>query len=388
MRAERLDRVAGAVFAKLEGIKAEVEVAGTPVINLGVGSPDRPPAPHLVETLRNAVGRYGEYGYAMTARPHLLEAISRWYGRRFGVSLDPETEVLPLMGTQEGWAHLFLAITNPGDVVLVPDPGYPIYHSAPVLAGCEIHRLPLRAENDYLPDLEAVPAGILRRARAVILNYPANPVTAVAPPDFFRRAVEWAHRTGVLLCHDAAYSELAFDGRRPPSILEVDGAKEVAVEFHSLSKTYNLAGARLGYMVGNREVVGALRELKGHLDYGIFLPLQELAVAALTGPQDFVYELRDTYQHRRDVLVLALNELGWPVPLPPATMFCWAPVPEGESSEHFASRLLRETGVMVVPGTGFGPGGEGYVRIGLVAEVDTLREVARRIAAAGLFKQR
>ncbi len=384
-RSARLERLAASVFGELDALRRRLEADGARIINLSIGSPDLPPAPQVVERLRAAAADPGAYGYPLAALPALHRAIAAWYRRRFGVVLDPERQVLPVLGSQEGLAHLCLAVLNPGDVVLVPDPGYPIYTAGPVLAGAAVHPLPLRAANGFLPDLGALPPDVLRRARMMILNYPANPVTAVAGLDFLREALDFARRHGLLLVQDAAYSELAFDGRRPPSLLEVPGAAESAVEFNSLSKAFNLAGCRIGYALGNPAALAALAEAKGHLDYGIFRPVQEAAVAALEGPQEWTQAVAATYQRRRDVLVAGLGRAGWDVPPPPATMFCWAPVPAGRSARDFARALLERAGVMVVPGDAFGPHGEGYVRIALVRDEATLAEVAELVASAGLF---
>ncbi len=384
-RSRRLDRLAASVFSELDAERRRLEAAGVRVIDLSIGSPDLPPAPEIVERLRAAAADPGAYGYPLASLPRLHEAVAAWYLRRFGVSLDPRREVLPVLGSQEGLAHLCLAVLDPGDVVLVPDPGYPLYTAGPVLAGAEVHPLPLTAERAFLPDLEAVPPEVLRRARMLILNYPANPVTAVADLDFFARAVEFAARHGLLLVHDAAYSELAFDGRVPPSVLQVEGAREVAVEFNSLSKSFNLAGCRIGYAVGNAAAIGALREAKGHLDYGIFRPVQHAAIAALEGPPEWTRAVAETYQRRRDVLVAGLRRAGWEVPAPPATMFCWAPIPAGWTSAAFARALLERAGVLVVPGPAFGARGEGYVRLALVRDEATLAEAAERVAAAGIL---
>lgn len=383
---KRLERLAAAVFTIMDEARKRALAAGTDVINLSIGSPDLPPAPHVVEALAAGVRNPGSYGYPMRDLPAFREAVARWYANRFGVTLDPENQVLGLTGSQEGLAHIAQAVTDPGDLVLVPDPGYPIYSAGPVLAGADLFPVPLTAGGGYLPDLEALPDEVKRRARLLILNYPSNPLAATADLAFFNRVVEFARRNGTVVLHDAAYSELTFDGYRPPSFLETPGALDVGIEFNSLSKTFNLAGARVAYAVGNAEIIGRLAEVKRHLDYGLFRPIQEAAVAALTGPQDCVREMAATYQRRRDVLVDGLNRLGWAVPKPKATMFCWAPVPAGfESSLAFAMALLERAGVTVVPGSGFGAMGEGYVRIALVQGEDRLAEAVRRIGDCGIL---
>ncbi len=384
---QRLQRLAASVFTAMDEARKRVLARGTDVINLSIGSPDLPPSPHVVEAMVSAVRDLGNYGYPMKDLPAFREAVAGWYGRRFGVRLDPDAEVLGLMGSQEGLAHIAQAVTDPGDLVLVPDPGYPIYVAGPVLAGAEVYPVPLSPECGYLPDLEALPGEVKRRARLLILNYPSNPLAAVARPGFFEQVVAFARRYGTIVVHDAAYSELTFDGYRAPSFLQTPGAMEVGVEFNSLSKSHNLAGARIAYAVGNRRVIGQLAEVKSHLDYGIFRPVQAAAVAALTGPQEPVAEMAATYQRRRDVLVEGLNRLGWAVPKPQATMFCWAPIPPGfDSSLSFAMELLERTGITVVPGSGFGAMGEGYVRIALVQPEERLAEAVERIRRAELLR--
>jgi len=383
---QRLQRLAAAVFTTMDEARKRVLATGTDVINLSIGSPDLPPASHIIEAMARSIQDPGNYGYPMKDMPAFREAVAGWYQRRFGVVLNPDTEVLGLTGSQEGLAHITQALTDPGDLVLVPDPGYPIYRAGPVLAGAELYPVPLEAEQGYLPDLESLPEDVKRRAKLLLLNYPSNPLAAVARPGFFEQAIAFARHHGTVILHDAAYSELSFDGYRPPSFLETPGAREVGLEFNSLSKTYNLAGARVAYAVGNAQLLGYLAEVKSHIDYGLFRPIQAAAVAALTGPQEVVTELAATYQRRRDVLVDGLNRLGWAVPKPKATMFCWAPVPPGfESSLAFAMALLERAGVTVVPGSGFGAMGEGFVRIALVCGEERLAEAVERIGRSGIL---
>ena len=386
MKPQRLQKLAAAVFTTMDEARKRTLATGAEVINLSIGSPDLPPAPHITEALAQAVRDPAHYGYPMRDLPAFREAVAAWYQRRFGVRLAPDTEVLGLTGSQEGLAHITQALTDPGDLVLVPDPGYPIYSAGPVLAGAELYPVPLSAERGYLPDLEALPEDVQRRARLLVLNYPSNPLAATVRPGFFEHVVAFARRHGTVVLHDAAYSELAFDGYRPPSFLETPGAMEVGLEFNSLSKTYNLAGARIAYAVGNARLLGLLAEVKAHLDYGLFRPVQLAAVAALTGPQACVSELATTYQRRRDVLVEGLQRLGWDVPRPKATMFCWAPVPRGfASSLAFAMELLERAGVTVVPGSGFGAMGEGYVRLALVQSEERLAQAVEWIGRSGIL---
>jgi LL-diaminopimelate aminotransferase len=379
--ADRLKRLPPYLFAEIDRQKREARARGADLIDLGIGDPDLPTPPHLVEALARAAGdprnhRYPDYEGLLSFR----QAAATWYARRFGVALDPATEVLTLIGSKEGTAHVPLAFVNPGDVVLVPDPGYPVYAAGTWFAGGEPHFLPLRAERDFLPDLETIPAEVLRRARMLFLNYPNNPTAACATREFFERVVAFAERHGVIVCHDAMYSELSFDGYRPPSFLEVPGAREVGVEFHSCSKTYSMTGWRIAFVVGNREVLAGLGKVKTNVDSGAFQAVQEAGIAALTGPQDYVDHVRRTYQERRDIVVSGLRKLGFPVTVPRAAFFVWAPVPDGSDSRKWATRLLQETGVVVTPGVGFGPSGEGYYRIALTVDAARIAEAMERLA--------
>jgi LL-diaminopimelate aminotransferase len=386
----RLEHLSSAIFSELARRKRSA-AQRRPVIDLSIGSPDQPPAPELVDVLVEAVRQPGAFGYPMTDGTDEFRAeVARWYRYRFGVSLDPDKEVHSLMGSQDGLAHFALAWADPGDVVLVPDPGYPIYAGSVRLAGADLYPMPLRAENDFLPDLAKIPEEVARRARFMILNYPNNPVSAVAPLSFFEQVVSFAKRHDIIVVHDLAYSEMAFDGYRPPSFLQAPGAKDVGIEFNSFSKSFNMAGCRIAYVVGNEEIIKPLAAVKSNVDYGVFLPVQQMAVAALrldreSGSPNAVGPL---YQERRDVLLAALREAGWAIEPPKATMFVWAPVPAGWSSRAFAFALLEEAGVVVVPGSAFGAEGEGYVRIALVQPPDVLREAADRIAASGILQRR
>ncbi len=378
----RLEGLKSAVFAELDKIKEEVAAGGISIIDLGIGSPDRPPMPHIFHALQEAIDNLDNYGYPSSRGTRdLRETISWWYGQRFGVQLDPETEVLVLMGSQDGLGHIPLCLLDPGDVALVPDPGYPIYSAGVTLAGGQVYHMPLKKENQYLPDFDKIPEDIAKRANMMILNYPNNPVAAVADSAFFDRVVEFASRYDIVVCHDVAYSELAFDGYRPPSFLESEGAIKVGVEFHSVSKTYNMAGCRLGFVVGNSEVIEALTRVKSNIDYGVFLPIQMAGISALRGPQDITRRNAAVYKARRDILVDGLAKTGWVMDKPQATMFVWASLPKGyTSSEKFAEDILRQTGVALVPGVAFGRQGEGYVRIALVQDNSVIEEAVRRIS--------
>ncbi|MCL4515314.1 MAG: LL-diaminopimelate aminotransferase [Firmicutes bacterium] len=384
--AQRIAGLASDIFTEMSRLRKQVEARGVKVINLGIGSPDQPPPAHVQEALSRALANPRVYGYPTSeGTPEFRAAVAAWYKRRFNVDLDPATEVLTLMGSQDGLAHLAQAFVDPGDIALVPDPGYPIYSASIILAGGVLHPLPLLEKNGFLPDFSQVKPEVSRKARMLILNYPNNPVSAVADRDFFARAVAFAREYDLLLSNDLAYSELTFDGYRPPSLLEIPGAKEVAVEFNSLSKTFNLAGCRIGYVVGNPMAIEALARVKSNIDYGVFVAVQQAGVAALTGPQEFTRENAAVYEHRRDVLLDGLAAAGWTIPKPKATMFVWASVPPGFDSRSFAIALLEKAGVAVIPGTGFGARGEGYVRIALVRDEETLREVVRRVEKSGLF---
>ena len=379
-KSERLSRISSGIFSEMEERKKEVQKRGLEVIDLGVGSPDLPPAPHIIEALARAVQNPLNYRYPIVGMSRLYEALACWYKKRFNVELDPADEILVLMGSQDGLAHLAMAFIDPGDIALVPDPGYPIYSFSIVMAQGEIYPLPLRPENGFLPDFSEIPEDVAKRAKMMWLNYPNNPVAVSANRNFYERAIEFAKKYDILICHDVAYAELAYDGFKPMSFLEVPGAKEVGVEFYSLSKTYNMAGCRIGFIAGNKEVVASLATIKSNIDYGVFYAIQEAGIAALTGPQDYVRETARTYQRRRDVLLDGLAALGWKIPKPNASMFVWAPLPSGyKSSRDFVLELIEKTGVVMIPGTAFGRHGEGYVRIALVKDEDALAKAVKRI---------
>ncbi|WP_448027544.1 aminotransferase class I/II-fold pyridoxal phosphate-dependent enzyme [Brevibacillus borstelensis] len=387
---KRLEQLSSAIFSELAERKKSVATRRS-VIDLSIGSPDQPPAPELVEALAEAIREPGAFGYPMSdGTEEFREEVARWYQYRFGVELDPRSEIHSLMGSQDGLAHFALAWSDPGDIVLVPDPGYPIYAGSVHLAGAEPYPMPLRAENAFLPDLNAIPEEVAKRARFIILNYPNNPVSAVATLSFFEEAVAFAKRHDVIVVHDLAYSEMAFDGYRPPSFLQAEGAKDVGIEFNSFSKSFNMAGCRIAYVVGNAEIIKPLAVVKSNIDYGVFLPVQKMAVAALRHDREAEEDntVAAIYQERRDVLIKALREAGWFIEPPKATMFVWAKIPSGWNSREFAFALLEEAGVVVVPGSAFGEQGEGYVRIALVQPPDLLREAAKRIAKSGLLNGR
>lgn len=385
--ASRIQNISSAIFNEMELAKKRTESRGIKVINLGVGSPDLPPAPHVIEAMHRALDNTENYMYSLVALPRLHQAIVNWYIRRFNVFLDQEKEVLVLMGSQDGLAHLALACVNSGDLALVPDPGYPIYSTSVYLAEGEVYPMPLLAENNFLPDLDSIPADVARKAKIMYLNYPNNPVAVSANRAFYEKVVEFADKYNILVCHDAAYCELAYDGFKPMSFLEVSGAKDIGVEFYSLSKTYNMAGCRIGFIVGNSKAIEALARIKSNIDYGVFRVVQEAGIAALEGPQDIVKENVLNYQTRRDILVEGLSDLGWYMSKPQSSMFVWAPLPPNyTSSRDFSFELLERAGVLVIPGVAFGARGEGYVRIGLVQPRELIQEAVNRIGEVFKFR--
>ena len=385
-RAERLKKLPPYLFKAIDEKKAEVRAKGVDIIDLGVGDPDIPTPQHIVEELKRAADDPANHRYpSYSGMKEFRETVAQWYKRRFGVDLDPDNEVVSLIGSKEGIAHFPLAFVNPGDVVLVPSPAYPVYGISTLFAGGEAYMMTLREENDFLPNLAAIPPEILKRAKVMFINYPNNPTSAVADRSFFQEVVEFAKKNRIIVCHDAAYTEVAFDGYQPPSFLEVEGAKDVGVEFHSLSKTYNMTGWRIGFAVGNKEAIGGLGAIKTNIDSGAFQAVQLAAIKALRGPQDCVAQMRKIYQERRDVMVEGLMGAGFEVRKPKATFYLWVKVPDGYTSAEITTRLIEETGVVVTPGNGFGEAGEGYFRIALTQDKDRLKEAVERIRSTGLI---
>ena len=378
---QRLKQIPPYLFAEIDRLKNEMIRRGVDVIDLGVGDPDLPTPPHIVERLKEAAEdpenhRYPSYNGLFSFR----RAVSDWYKRRFGVDLDPEREVIALIGSKEGIAHLPLAFVDPGDVVLVPNPAYPVYHIGTIFAGGRPYYMPLLEENGFLPDLEKIPKDIARRAKLIFVNYPNNPTAAVADLDFFERLKRFAKKYNIIVCHDAAYTELSYDGYRPPSFLEVKGSKEIAIEFHSLSKTYNMTGWRIGFAVGNADVIKALKEVKSNIDSGVFQAVQWAAIAALEGSEDAVEKNRRIFQERRDILIDGLRKIGLHVQRAKATFYLWARVPSGYSSASFSRFLLERAGIVTTPGSGFGDAGEGYIRIALTVPKGRIIEAVKRLA--------
>ena len=380
--ARRIEKLPPYLFAAISRKIAEKRAQGEDIVSFAIGDPDIPTPQHIIERLREAALDPANHRYPESdGLPELRRAIAAWYERRFGLSFDPDHEVLPLIGSKEGIGHIALCLIDPGDVALVPDPGYPVYAIGSLFAGGEVYSLPLREENGYLPDLAAVPPEVANRARVLWLNYPNNPTGAVADLDFFERAVAFARRYDLAICHDAPYTEVAYDEYRPPSFLQAVGARDLGLEFHSFSKSYNMTGWRIGMAVGNPVLVDALMRVKSNLDSGIPQAIQLAAIAALEGPQDAIQEHNATYQRRRDLVVEVLRRLGLRVQTPLASLYVWAGIPEGYSSIDYATLLLEEAGVVVTPGVGYGAYGEGYIRLSLTTPEDRLEEGLRRLEA-------
>lgn len=384
--ANRMNQFGEGVFSRLAVMRKNRLAQGKEVYDLSIGAPNIPPTKRIMEVMAEAVMKPANYVYAINDTQQLLEAVAQWYKRRYDVELNPETEICSLLGSQDGLSHIALSILDPGDVMLVPDPCYPIFADGPRIAGAELYYMPLKKENDYVIQLQDIPEEIARKAKFMLVSYPNNPTAAMAPESFYHEVVAFAKKYDIIVLHDNAYSELVFDGQSCGSFLSIPGAMEVGVEFNSLSKTYGLAGARIGFCVGNKEVVGMLKTLKSNMDYGMFLPIQAAAVEALTGDQAVVAETRAAYEHRRDVLCDGLIEAGWHMEKPAGTMFVWAPIPSSyQDSETFVADLLDKTGVLVTPGSAFGPSGEGYVRMALVQSEDTMKKIVEAVAASGIF---
>jgi len=383
--AQRLKQLPPYLFKEIDRKKAEVMARGVDIIDLGVGDPDLPTPGHIVEEMKRAVDDPVNHRYpSYSGMNDFKEAVARWYGERFGVELDPATQVVSLIGSKEGIAHLPLAFINPGDMALVPSPAYPVYHIATLFAGGESFLMPLVAKNRFLPDLKAIPEDVATRARVMFINYPNNPTAAVADPGFFERVVEFAREYNILVCHDAAYTEMAFDGYHPRSFLEAPGAMDVGLEFHSLSKTYNMTGWRIGFAVGKPEGIEGLGAVKSNIDSGVFQAVQRAGIKAISGDQSCVKEMIGVYEARRDLMVEGLRDAGFQVDTPRATFYLWIKVPQGYTSTGIATRLLEDAGLVVTPGNGFGEPGEGYFRIALTQKRERLREGLERLCRMSL----
>jgi len=378
---DRLKALPPYLFFEIDRKKKEALAAGRDVIDLGVGDPDLPTPGVIIEELNRAAHDPENHRYALNdGLPAFRTAAAEWFRARFGVTLDAKSEVLPIIGSKEAIGHFPLAVLNPGDLALIPEPGYPPYRSGAIFAGADVHLMPLLAENGFLPDLDAIPPEVLERAKLIYVNYPNNPTAAVAPRDFYVSLAAFARDHGLIVASDAAYSELYYD-EKPMSFLELPGAREVGIEFHSLSKTYNMTGWRVGFAVGNPSLIAHLRQIKTNLDSGIFQAIQYAAVKAMENADAIGSSLRKTYRARRDALVGGLTAAGWEVAVPEATFYVWASTPKGLPSAEVAARLLEEADIVMTPGVGLGPSGEGYVRAALTVGEDRIREAADRIAS-------
>ncbi len=382
--ATRIKTLPPYLFAAIDKMKQEAVARGVDIINLGIGDPDLPTPASIIDSLAQAAKNPKHHQYpSYEGMLSFRKAVADWYNRRFNVSLDPSNEVLTLIGSKEGIGHVHLAFVDPGDIVLVPSPGYPVYPVGTSFAGGLSHIMPLTKANGFLPDLNAIPKDIAKKAKLMWLNSPNNPTSVIMTKDYFKRVVEFAQEHHVIVCHDAAYSEIYYDGKRPASFLEVDGAKEVGVEFHSLSKTYNMTGWRIGFVVGNKDVLTGLGKVKSQLDSGVFEAVQAAGITAL-GLDDAVTDgLRKVYQERRDTLVPGLKKLGLEVDPPPAAFYIWVTVPKGYTSASFTAHLLEKTGIVTTPGNGFGAPGEGYIRMTVCTTKERLAEAVERIQKAG-----
>lgn len=387
-KAKRLTKLPPYLFAKLNKMKSSLREERKDLIDLGVGDPDLPTPSPIIKRLSQAAEnprnhRYPSYQGLLSFR----RAVSQWYQRRFGVRLDPEKEVLTLIGSKEGIAHISLALINPGDIALVPDPAYPVYGAGVIFAGGKSHLLPLREENHFLPCLEKIDKKVAQRAKILFINYPNNPTGAVTTKDFFQSIVDFAKEFNIVVCHDLAYSEISFDGYSPPSIMEIKRAKEVAIEFHSLSKTFNMTGWRIGFAVGNRAIIETLNEVKTNIDSGVFQAVQEAGIEALRMNEHAVKKTQEIYQRRRNILTEGLARINWQIQLPKATFYLWLKIPSRFSSLEFAELLMERCGVIVTPGIGFGSCGEGYIRIALTVSEERLEEAVKRIRADNLISR-
>ena len=379
-KSKRIDDLPPYLFAEIDRKKRQALDRGVDLIDLGIGDPDIPTPPSIVEKLIESSTKPVNHRYPSSlGLPEFRQAVADWYHKRFGVKLDPAKEVVSLIGSKEGIGNMAVAFVDPGDIVLVASPCYPVYHIGTAFSGGKNYFLPLRKQTRFLPDLESVPPEVAKQAKLLWINYPNNPTAAVADRDFFKRVVDFANQYNVVICHDAAYTEMGYDGYKPASFLEIDGAKEVGIEFHSLSKTFNMTGWRIGMAVGNADLVGGLAQAKSNLDSGVFQAVQEAGIEALRLGDKIVEPSRKIYQERRDILVDGLRAVGLDCEKPRATFYVWVSVPKEFSSADFAAKLLEEAGVVTTPGNGFGDAGEGYVRFTLCVDKKRLKEVSERI---------
>ena len=384
---KRIEQLNEGIFSKLLELKRDRITNGEQVIDLSVGAPNIAPARHILDALCSAAADERNYTYAISDQIDLLNAVSSWYKNRYGVELDPKTEICSLLGSQEGFALISMTIVDEGDLVLIPDPCYPVFADGPRMAGAKLHYMPQKRENGYIVNLKDIPEDVAKKAKLIIVSYPNNPTTAAAPDSFYNELIAFAKEYDIIVLHDNAYSDLVFDNKKGGSFLSYPGAKDVGVEFNSLSKTYGLAGARVGFCVGSKEVVSRLKILKSNLDYGMFIPIQKAAVAAITGDQSCVSRTREAYEMRRNILCDGFNSIGWNMKRPEATMFVWAQIPpKYEKSIDFAMDMITKAGVMVTPGSAFGPSGEGHVRIALVQDIEDINKAVEAVKKSGILE--
>lgn len=377
---KKLQELPPYLFLEIDKAKRKARVQGRDIIDFGIGDPDQPTPKYIIEALSRAALDPANHRYALDqGMPLLRRAIEAWYKRRFNVKLDPDSEILPLIGSKEGIAHFPLAFLNPGDYSLIPDPCYPPYKGGTILAGGKPHFMPLLEKNAFLPDLKNIPLAARKKAKIIFVNYPNNPTSAIADKSFYKELIDFARKNKIIIISDLAYSEMCYDGYKPQSLLEFDGAREVVIEFHSLSKTYNMTGWRVGWACGNEKLVSALAKVKSNIDSGIFSAVQLAAIAALSGPQEHVEHMCTLYQERRDVLMRGLNSLGWQANSPQATFYAWIKVPQGKDSIKFSALLLEKANIVVTPGVGFGKYGQGYIRMALTVNKERIKEALERL---------
>ncbi len=382
---ERLEKIPPYLFAEIDRKIDEAKAKGIDIISLGIGDPDKPTLQPVVDEMHKAIDNPKNHDYPpYNGTAEFRKAASDWMKKRFGVDVDPDKEVLANIGSKEAIAHVFFAFVDKGDYTLVPDPGYPVYKNATIFAGGTPYAMPLLEENSYLPDFDKIPEDIAKKSKIMFLNYPNNPTGAVADLDFFKKAVDFCKKYDILLCHDMAYCEMTYDGYVAPSILQVEGAKDIAIEFYSHSKSYNMTGWRVGFVAGNADAIKALGTIKNNIDSGTFKAIQQAAVAAFNIDKKYIDELNNMYQQRRDAMEEGLKELGWDLKPSKATFYLWLPVPKGMTSEEFVTLMLEKAHLVVPPGNGYGRYGEGYFRIALTKDVQTIKECIRRMKEAGI----
>jgi LL-diaminopimelate aminotransferase len=384
--AKRLEKIPPYLFAEINRQRQALQAQGVDVINLSVGDPDRPTPMHIVQAMHEAIDDPTTHNYPpYQGMPEFRQAAAAWMARRFGVTdLDPDLEIIASIGSKEAIHNTFLAFVEPGDYTLIPDPGYPVYRTATIIAGGESYTMPLCADRGYLPDLSAIPDAVAERTKLLWINYPSNPTGSIASLEFFAELVAYCQKYQILLCHDHAYAEMAYDGYKPPSVLQVPGAKDIAIEFHSLSKSYNMTGWRVGFVAGNAYGIKGLSQVKTNVDSGLFKAVQQAAIAGFGTSEVELQEVMAIYQNRRDLIVAGLQSLGWPIDPPKATLYVWVPVPPGYTSTEFVTLLMDKCGIVVAPGIGYGSCGDGYFRIALTIAAERMHEAIERMRAANI----